>query len=347
MDYSNHDGIGTHRNLPVPYINNSLRVNTQGIARMLLTTDYCGVESQIHSIETEAYGAVLRAFISQSDVLSWGKEGLITELRKELNVTDHEHRKLLTKIDSDESVRMIREWRKGTSHAQESLSSKMNAPDFVLSSVGDDPHKILKTSHAPVSALQKYVSHSQIQPTSAAVPSSLPVQVRNNRLTGELRMYPTKNPGKLVTHNIPAPAVSKHGGPVKYQSKKGFHGPAVGNFRKRFDLIEIRATDKLMHEVERMVYGQENSDPDQVERAKSILRDHERAILEALVKLSDVSDGDDSLNQLHHHYSAEELPRIGRGMATHDFYSQLDNRLRRIPYIVGQDDEATPSRVQM
>ncbi|KAA8516906.1 hypothetical protein F0562_017276 [Nyssa sinensis] len=344
MDFSNHNGIGTHRNIPMPYIDNSLWDNTQANARMLLTKDYCGLESQIHSIETEAYGAVLRAFISQSDVLSWGKEGLITDLRKELNVTDHEHRKLLAKIDSDESVRMIREWRKGTSHAHKSLSSKMNAPDFVLSSAGNASHKILKTSHAPVSTLQKYVPHSR--PTLAAVPSSFPVQIKNNQLIGELCAYTTKNPGKVVIHNIPAPAVSKYGGPVKYQSKKGFNGAAVGNSKKRSDLIEIHATDKLMHEVVRMVYGRENPDPNQVEKAKSILRDHERAILEALVKLADVSDGDDSANPLHHHYPNEEFLRIGGEMAMHDFYGQLDNNLR-IPYIVEHDDEAAPSQVQM
>lgn len=34
-------------------------------------TDLADMEVQIHCIETEAYGAVLRAFIAQSDVLSW------------------------------------------------------------------------------------------------------------------------------------------------------------------------------------------------------------------------------------------------------------------------------------
>lgn len=37
-----------------------------------------------------------------------GKEWLITELRKELNVTDTEHGQLLVKINSDESIKRIR-----------------------------------------------------------------------------------------------------------------------------------------------------------------------------------------------------------------------------------------------
>lgn len=36
------------------------------------------------------------------------KEGLITELRKELRVSDDEHRELLTKVNSDDIIRRIR-----------------------------------------------------------------------------------------------------------------------------------------------------------------------------------------------------------------------------------------------
>lgn len=36
------------------------------------------------------------------------KEGLITELRKELRVSDDEHRELLTKVNADDIIRRIR-----------------------------------------------------------------------------------------------------------------------------------------------------------------------------------------------------------------------------------------------
>lgn len=36
------------------------------------------------------------------------KEGLITELRKELRVSDDEHRELLTKVHGDELIKRIR-----------------------------------------------------------------------------------------------------------------------------------------------------------------------------------------------------------------------------------------------
>lgn len=36
------------------------------------------------------------------------KEGLITELRKELRVSDDEHRELLSKVNADDIIRRIR-----------------------------------------------------------------------------------------------------------------------------------------------------------------------------------------------------------------------------------------------
>ncbi|CAN4095123.1 unnamed protein product [Withania somnifera] len=73
---------------------------------------YVDMEVQIHNLEQEAYGAILRAFKAQSDALTWEKESLITELRKELRVSDDEHRDLLTKVNADNLIHRIREWRK-------------------------------------------------------------------------------------------------------------------------------------------------------------------------------------------------------------------------------------------
>lgn len=317
--------IGSHINIPIQSIDNSLRV---GAPRMPLLTESYGtdavvVRSIIQSIEKEAYTAVLRAFMAQSDVLSWGKEGLITELRRELNVTDQEHRKLLTEIESDEFARMIREWRKSTCHAQELSSSRMDAPGFVPSSMSNASHKISMTSHPDVSMLQRYVSYSQ--PTSAANPSPFPAQYRNGQRIGGLLTYSNGNAGQpmtVVVPNVMAPSASKHRGPVKPQSKMGFYVADVDNLQKTSDIIKIRATNKLLHKVESMIYGREvNPDLVQVEKAKAILMEHEVAILEVLAKLADVSDGDDSPKQFQYHDSQKELQRIGRGMATQkDFY---------------------------
>ncbi|KAK6925700.1 ENT domain [Dillenia turbinata] len=70
------------------------------------------MERHIHHIEQEGYFSILRAFKAQSDAITWEKESLITELRKELKVTDEEHRVLLSRVNADEIIRRIREWRK-------------------------------------------------------------------------------------------------------------------------------------------------------------------------------------------------------------------------------------------
>ncbi|CAI0450325.1 unnamed protein product [Linum tenue] len=82
------------------------------------------MEIQIHNIEQEAYSAVLRAFKAQSDAITWEKEGLITELRKELRVSDEEHRELLSRVNNDNMIRRIREWRR-TSGSQSGMPSSV------------------------------------------------------------------------------------------------------------------------------------------------------------------------------------------------------------------------------
>ncbi|KAL9302776.1 Protein EMSY-LIKE 4 [Arabidopsis thaliana] len=69
------------------------------------------MEAQIHQIEKEAYISVLRAFKAQGDAISWEKESVITELRKELSLSNEEHRELLGRVNSDDTIRRIREWR--------------------------------------------------------------------------------------------------------------------------------------------------------------------------------------------------------------------------------------------
>lgn len=100
------------------------------------------MEKEIHKLEREAYTSVLRAFKAQADAISWvvsfsfhtnisysifkreifvghfvncllfyffqEKENLITDLRRELRLSDDEHRELLTIVNSDEVTRRIR-----------------------------------------------------------------------------------------------------------------------------------------------------------------------------------------------------------------------------------------------
>ncbi|KAG2326091.1 hypothetical protein Bca52824_008819 [Brassica carinata] len=77
------------------------------------------MEAQIHQIEKEAYISILRAFKAQADAITWEKESLITELRKELRVSNEEHRELLGRVNADDIIRRIRREAKDLEHLQE------------------------------------------------------------------------------------------------------------------------------------------------------------------------------------------------------------------------------------
>lgn len=86
------------------------------------------MEQQIHKLEVDAYLGVLRAFAAQSEHISWAKEGVISDLRKELRIPDGKHRELVAMISSDETVENIRDLRKNSQHRpllpyQEPISS--------------------------------------------------------------------------------------------------------------------------------------------------------------------------------------------------------------------------------
>ncbi|XVE90230.1 hypothetical protein DITRI_Ditri20bG0062300 [Diplodiscus trichospermus] len=226
--------------------------------------DEIDMELQIQRLEKEAYASVLRAFIAQSDLLSWAKEGLVTKLRKELNVTDTEHGELLLKINSDESIRLIREWQKGAPYVQGSLGGEMNAFGSAPNPMDHALQKKRKISHSSNSIVCRQEPHGQASPVVLPFP-------------------------------IPAPSNDKGKGIEKSEPKIGFNAPPhFDHLRKGHDVIQIRETKKLLHVIEKMIYGREGIIPAQVEKAKLILKDHERSLLLALAKLSDASDDGES-----------------------------------------------------
>ncbi|XP_011093386.1 protein EMSY-LIKE 3-like isoform X1 [Sesamum indicum] len=123
MDYESYDSSGTDDDFPPPHGPHQNRMSRGGrisgngrpaamgslpYPRMYDETD---MQAKIHQLEQEAYSSVLRAFKAQDDALSWDKEGLITELRKELRLSNEEHRDILSRVNADETIRKIREWR--------------------------------------------------------------------------------------------------------------------------------------------------------------------------------------------------------------------------------------------
>ncbi|KAK1429089.1 hypothetical protein QVD17_11290 [Tagetes erecta] len=143
MNFDLSDSSGTDDDLPPPHQQKlrsagpgAVNGRTMAVGNAPFPRIQNDMEAQIHLIEQEAYSSVLRAFKAQSDAITWEMESLITDLRKELRVSDEEHRKLLARVNNDDIIKRIREWRK-TNGVQ---PGTLNSPTVSAS------HKKQKTS---------------------------------------------------------------------------------------------------------------------------------------------------------------------------------------------------------
>ncbi|KAJ7005180.1 hypothetical protein NC653_009865 [Populus alba x Populus x berolinensis] len=130
------------------------------------------METQIHNIEQEAYTSVLRAFKAQSDAITWEKESLITELRKELRVSDEEHRELLARVNADDIIRRIREWRKANGIQPSMPSTTQPSHNPIASPSASGSRKKQKTSQSVASlsmGAPSPVLHPSMQQSTSAL----------------------------------------------------------------------------------------------------------------------------------------------------------------------------------
>ncbi|KAK1259615.1 hypothetical protein QJS04_geneDACA010391 [Acorus gramineus] len=174
---------GTDDDLPPTHQNRGARggrVTGNGRSAVIGALPYSrahnDMETQIHRLEQDAYSSVLRAFKAQSDAITWEKESLITELRKELRVSDEEHRELLGSVNADDIIRRIREWRQAGGLQSGLLSTAPPVHDSVPSPTVSASRKKQKTSHsvpslslgAPSPALHSQATGAAIQPSPSA-----------------------------------------------------------------------------------------------------------------------------------------------------------------------------------
>ncbi|KAL8099505.1 protein EMSY-LIKE 3 [Apium graveolens] len=181
MNYPHSDSSGTDDDIPPSHQNRYANVGRAsangrsaigGVASLgtaPFPPIHSDMEAQIHQIEQEAYSSVLRAFKAQSDAITWEKESLITELRKELRVSDEEHRELLSRVNADDIIWRIREWR--ASGLQTSMRSSGSGRDPLPSPTVSASRKKQKASHpvAPLSMGAPSPALHPMQPSSSAI----------------------------------------------------------------------------------------------------------------------------------------------------------------------------------
>ncbi|XP_058003291.1 protein EMSY-LIKE 1 isoform X2 [Hevea brasiliensis] len=376
MGYELSDSSGTDDDLP-PHQNTipkGERVVGNGrsvVGSAAYSRMHTDMEAQIHHLEQEAYSAVLRAFKAQSDAISWEKEGLITELRKELRVSDDQHRELLTKVNGDEIIRRIRQWRQAGGHQIARSSASQPVHDVVHSPSVSGSHKKQKTSQMgqPMPGLSfmkymqnpstgpagnhHYVSHSSsgalaanehAEPASsdpligrkvwtrwpednsfyeAVITDYNPAEGRHalvydmntvnetwewvnlKEISPEDIQWEGVDPGisLLGAHGGPGHGIKKSMRHVSYPSGGRGRGSIKGESRREFlptqngftkkvsNDIELFNTETLVQEVEK-VFALSHPDSHELEKAKRMLKEHEQALVEAIARLADASDGE-------------------------------------------------------
>ncbi|XP_026657237.1 protein EMSY-LIKE 3-like [Phoenix dactylifera] len=183
------------------------------------------MESEIHRLEQEAYSSVLRAFKAQSDALNWEKESLITELRKELKLSDEEHRELLSRVNADDTIWRIRHWRQAGGLQSNLLNNAQPVHDPAPSPTDSASRKRQKTT-IPSQSLgaSSPVLHSQpvaasLQPSSSGAKWRTTAGAKGKKPKPSLQ-YPFTGPsgrGQVTNRSSSgALATTEHAEPAAY-----------------------------------------------------------------------------------------------------------------------------------
>ncbi|XP_072995781.1 protein EMSY-LIKE 3-like isoform X1 [Typha latifolia] len=218
MEYCPSDSSGTDDDFPPPHQNRGTRGGhitgngraiVGGISYPRVQND---MEIQVHRLEQEAYSSVLRAFKAQSDAITWEKEGLITELRKELRVSDQEHRELLSRVNADDIIRSIREWRQAGGTQTALINNAQTTHDPVPSPTMSASRKRQRTSQSiPPLDVPSLAMHSQplsasMQPSSSTSKKGAPPGARwKNPKSGQVL------PGGSSTKSMQYPSAGPSG----------------------------------------------------------------------------------------------------------------------------------------
>ncbi|CAN7117371.1 unnamed protein product [Brassica rapa subsp. narinosa] len=328
------------------------------------------MEAQIHQLEQEAYTAVLRAFKAQSDAISWDKESLITELRKELRVSDDEHRELLSRVNKDDTIQRIRDWRQGggsqvlSRHAASQGFDVVPSPTF---SASRKKQKTFPSYHPSIGPAGNRSFNSRVVSGGIAGDGSAEALIGrkvwtkwpedNHFYEAIITQY---NAVEVLTFEhlvqvvlqfidlfyfsqgrhalvydinainetwewvdlkeIPPEDIRWDGeesgvalnaglgsGSIRGNRRNQSHfgrgrGPRIHQPRREFlpppthqngggDDIELFNTDLLVKEVER-VFDATHPDPFELDKAKKMLKEHEQALMAAIARLADTSDGE-------------------------------------------------------
>ncbi|XP_059646379.1 protein EMSY-LIKE 1-like isoform X4 [Cornus florida] len=325
MDYELADSSGTDDDLlpsrsnRIPSGSCAAENGRSVVGSMPYPRMYSDIETQIHKLEQEGYSSVLRAFKAQSDAITWEKEGLITELRKELRVSDDEHRELLTRVNADDVICRIREWRQAGGNHNATLGIPQPIHDLIPSPTVSASRKKQKTSRSMSFGVASQGLHPQsipasMQPSPAAVKHgpAFGVGGKNFRPSMQYPSMVSTGRGQLTNQsssgpvtNEPAEAVIGRTVMTRWPEDDNFYeavikdyNPVEGRHALVYDIHTANETWEWidLKEVEK-VFNSSHLDLLEIEKAKKMLKEHEQALIDVIAKLADASDSESDEGQ--------------------------------------------------
>eukprot|EP00252_Welwitschia_mirabilis_P025933 TRINITY_DN828_c0_g1_i1.p1 TRINITY_DN828_c0_g1~~TRINITY_DN828_c0_g1_i1.p1 ORF type:complete len:356 (+),score=96.68 TRINITY_DN828_c0_g1_i1:280-1347(+) len=297
MAYGRSDSSGTDDDFPPPQVNRvagggQIGRNGRASEGMLYGRNEAEMESQVHYLEKEAYSAVLRAFIAQSDTFSWDKEGLISELRKELRVSDMEHRALLAKVNSDDVLRQIRQYRQGVLNPHASMSNSqrpmVETHASALPASGKRQRGMSSVSSLPPPVISRVQSIPEAGGKRASSRAQIERFQKDHWNDNGHEEFPPGEANYSEKADRLLPSAKKRGlsncqkSNVRLSSQNHMHNKKLAN-------LELRDTKKLLEKVEE-VYGSAHPDPIEKEKVKAALKEHEKALIDAIALLGDICE---------------------------------------------------------
>ncbi|KAG6467228.1 hypothetical protein ZIOFF_074915 [Zingiber officinale] len=233
MEFNPSDSSGTDDDLPPPHQNRGIRGHMMTgykrnvVGAMPYSRMQNDMEIQIHQLEQAAYNSILRAFKAQSDALTWEKESLITDLRKELRVSGEEHRELLSRVNVDDIIQRIREWRR-EGGLQSGLFDNIQLDGPTPSPSISASHKRQRTQAAPSLSFDAPSPGLHLQPSSSAAKRRTAIGAKGKKpKTGQAI------PSAASTKTMQYPSAGPSGRGQVPASKNYSGAPAVNEAAKK------------------------------------------------------------------------------------------------------------------
>ncbi|XP_074573415.1 protein EMSY-LIKE 3-like [Curcuma longa] len=241
MEFNPSDSSGTGDDLPPPHQNRGIRghmvtgYKRNIVGAMPYSRMQNDMEIEIHRLEQAAYSSVLRAFKAQFDALTWEKESLITELRKELRVSGEEHRELLSRVNADDIIQRIREWRQ-EGGLQSGLFKNIQLDGPTPSPSISVSHKMQRTQAAPSLSFNAPSPGLHLQPSSSTAKRGTATGAKGKKpKTGQAipsaastksMHYPSAGPSRRG--QVPARKNSSGAPAANEAAKRIPHDPLIG-----------------------------------------------------------------------------------------------------------------------